>query len=131
MSDVRACNTTTLLELCKAADDYEFNRRAETEKLGKVVDPDGLHVLSCDPPYGLMYHKASFGPRKEPIWPDHHRCLVYVKAKDASEPIALYLDVEVNKYESLMTADQLLKRLDDPVANAIASARMASESEED
>lgn len=125
MFEERVCSTQTLLELCRAADKFEFNRRVDVEKLNKVIDPNGLHVLSCEPPMGMPYHRASMGPSREPIWPDHHRCYVYCKTMSSDDPAQFYLDVEASKYENMMTGEQAKALLDDPVANALAKALAA------
>lgn len=123
--DTRVCDTQTLMRLCKLADRYEFNRRIDREMLEKDIDPLGVHLLECMMPY----HRASFGPTREPVWPDHHRCYVYVKIKDYMEPVNVWLDVPASEFEKLRTAKALEDALNDPVTVAVAAARAAAEDE--
>jgi len=121
----RVCNSADLLYMATMADKYEFNRRVETERLVEDIDPDGFHVLECM----LQYHRASFGPtpKGKPVWPDHHRCHVYCKVKDADEPVTFYLDVEAVFWDRLMTTEDFKAKMDDPIEMGIARARAVSE----
>ena len=118
MYGTRVCTSADLIYMATAADKYEFNRRVETERLVEEIDPDGISVLECM----VMYHRASFGPSREPIWPDHHRCYVYCKVRDQDAPATFFLDVEVSFWERLKTVEELKAAMDDPIAMGIASA---------
>lgn len=122
----RACDADTLIALCRDAEKYEFNRQAITELLVNEIDPEGINILDCT----LPYHRASMGPSREPIWPDHHRCQVLAKIKDKNEPAVFFLDVLADKYEALMTTKELERLMNDPIESGIADALSAAAKEE-
>lgn len=126
IGEMRVCDASTLLLLCGNADKHEFNRRAVTEALAEDIDHNGINVLGVIIPY----HRASFGPSVEPIWPDHHRCHVYAKVKDSDEPVAFYLDVAVKDFEQLMPYQTFVDKMNDPIEMGIAHARAAANAEE-
>lgn len=120
MSDMRVVNTEDLLFLCRVADAYEFNRRADTERLSNVLDPEGVHLLSMR----LFDHTRSGEPRRtqkglrarksalvalglEPSMGDpmHHRVAGLLKVKGTMEPREVILDVPHDMWEKLHTSE--------------------------
>jgi hypothetical protein len=101
--DMRVCDTGRLKALCQVADDYEFNRRVAWEDID--FDPDGLHVV------GVMLHNHTAAIRtgmERPVWPEHHRCQVFIKARGTMDPLPVTLDIPVVLWESLPTPDEIL-----------------------
>lgn len=122
----KVCGTVELMAMCRLAEKHEFNRQVATEILAENIDPQGIHLLEVIVPY----HRASFGPSKEPIWPDHHRCQVYCKVVDSDEPVRFFLDIAVQNWEQFMSAEEFVRRMNDPIEAGIAAARAAAEEEE-
>jgi len=104
-TNMRVCDTNTLIALCKLADQYEFNRRVDCEALEKDINPDGVHVLSML----IQYHRASFGPTRKPIWPDHHRCLVYCLVTGQDDPVTFFLDVPAAKWDVMLAPEEAME----------------------
>ena len=125
MGEIKVCDADTLLHLCKQADKYEFNRRIDTEALAERINRDLISVMQVFIPY----HRASFGPTIEPVWPDHHRVMV-VTGLDNDETVELWLDVEASTWEQLMTSEELIKKMNDPIEMGIAYARAAANDDE-
>lgn len=127
----RACDSKTLVRMAVLAEKQDFNRQVDIEELESIIDPDGIHILDANMPFGVPYHRASFGPSKEPIWPDHHRCYVLCKVSDQTEPMTFWLDIAATDYEAMMTVGRLKEKMDDPIEMGIAMAHAAAASEED
>jgi hypothetical protein len=128
-NDIRVCDTPTLIRLAYNADKCEFNRRIDTEEFEKVANPNIINVLALI----LPYHRAGFGPSREPIWPDHHRCEVHTSViQDGEEStVVVYLDVAVKDWDDLMTLQQFEDKMNDPIEMGIAYARAAANSGDD
>lgn len=124
--DARVCDADTLLRLCLNAEKYQFNRQAVTEILAEEIDRNGIHMVGIMVPY----HRASFGPSQEPVWPDHHRCQVFAKVKGKDEPAEFFLDVAVKDFEALMPAQAFLSKMQNPIETGIADVRAAENDEE-
>lgn len=124
--EVRVCDVDTLLLLCRSAEKYEFNRQVHMGWLDGRIDKDKLVVLQMI----IEYHRASFGPTQEPVWPDHHRCMVYAGSPNQEEPIEFQLDVEASKWSNLMTVDEFNEAVNDPIRMGVALARSMREVEE-
>lgn len=124
--ELRVCDAKTLLLLCSNAEKHQFNRQAVTELLAEEIDPTGINLVGVI----LPYHRASFGPSQEPIWPDHHRCEVYAKVKDKDDPVRFFLDVATKDFEALVTYASLKQKMEDPIEMGIATARALADEEE-
>jgi hypothetical protein len=111
--ETRICNATTLLTLCRQAEKHDFNRQAATELLWTTIDADGVNMVEVM----LPYHRASFGPSKEPRWPDHHRCRVYCKVTGKETPEVFFLDVAVSDFENMMPESVFLSLMEDARSN--------------
>ena len=126
--EIRLCDSATLLHVAQQADKFEFNRRANAEKLLADIDLDGIHVIQCMVPY----HRASIGmPSREPLWPDHHRCYVFCKINGQEEPVNFWLDIETAKFDLMMTESELRAKENDPISVGIANAMASAGNEED
>lgn len=95
MIDGKVVDASTLLVLCEWADRTGQNRRADTERLAKMLDPDGWSILSRV----LAFHND------QPV----DRVEVYAKIIDQSEPAQFYLDVPHDAYESLPTLEAVAR----------------------
>jgi LmbE family N-acetylglucosaminyl deacetylase len=88
----RVTNTDGLLTINRMA--QALNRNVDQKWLQAVLDPDGKHLLVLM----LPFHNEQ----------DHHRCRVLAKVAWTSEPVDFMLDVPVNLWLQMETAEEHL-----------------------
>jgi len=86
-------DTSTLLELARAAERHDFNRQLDVEALEPDLDPKGFHVM-----YFRMLHNDS-------EW----RTMWYVKLKDREDPIDVALDVSFEDWPEVEALSTKIK----------------------
>lgn len=96
MNDPRVITTPVLKRLNTKAIANDYNR-AISDAAIRRLDPDGFHVLSV-----ALLHEHAGGVKVDP----HYRCQVLMKMKGQKDPEVVYLDVEIDTYNSLPTPEQ-------------------------
>jgi hypothetical protein len=105
MREQRVATTNMLFTIIEFENKYQFNRQHDPADLSEIVDTDGFHLLDIVVPY----HRASFGPTREPVWPDHHRVLAYIKTPGTDVPITWQMDVADEVWNALPTVDMFME----------------------
>lgn len=101
MAQMRLASKTEMLNLARAGDYYDFNRRADVDVLGKELDPNGTNVLSL-----LLFdhHREDHLPvdkRKDPM---HHRIMVLAKVNGEDDPVEFMMDIAAKDWDALPIA---------------------------
>lgn len=98
MTDIRVCNTGTLLRLNRQAIKHDLNRTLDHKALTKALDPEGNHILSIV----LWGHNVDSAPEL------HHRVQVLAKVNGSEAPTTTILDVLDADWKRLTTLDAVV-----------------------
>lgn len=109
---MKVATTAQLLRLISTNEARGYNRGVD-ENFLRELDSNGLHVLTV-----LMWHEHKDGQSCEP----HYRIMVYAKLRDRDTPERVFLDVDINEYDSLpdgeiFTTIASLKKIEDDLVN--------------
>lgn len=96
--EYKVFDTETLAKANRMAIERHYNRSL-TDEFFEKADPKGIHVIHIS-----MIHEHAEG---KPVAP-HMRCGIYAKLLDKMEPTEVWLDVDMDTYESLPSALEML-----------------------
>lgn len=94
---MKIVTSKVLTDVNTQSKNYKFNRTLSDEFI-KHLDPSGLNVISI----------VIFGHNEDFADVHHHRCQIFAKFENSSEPVEVFLDIASDTYNRLTTLNDVV-----------------------